>query len=155
MSTQLSSEQKVDTPAIPITKQCYSHATRFVMTSSIKIQGGVGVAPMDVDPIDDGPSCVKAPPVPVYGSSLASHQQQLLVLQTQQQSVTEEEARQFIEMLRSEDVSSRVAAANRLDAVAMALGCDRTRDVSCSRVGRLLFSICHLTFMPCCCCLNH
>ena len=122
---------------------------------------------MDVDPIDDGPAvCVtKAAPlatlVPVYGSSLASHNQQLLLqqqpAQQQQQSsvVTEEEARQFIEMLRSEDVSSRVSAANRLDVVAMALGSDRTRDVRKSHISfpavgvlNAPFSILILTFMP-------
>lgn len=42
----------------------------------------------------------------------------------------EEEARQAIDMLRGEDVSGRVAAANRLEAVAAALGEERTRDVS-------------------------
>ena len=41
----------------------------------------------------------------------------------------EEEARQAIDMLRGEDVSGRVAAANRLEAVAAALGEERTRDV--------------------------
>jgi hypothetical protein len=40
----------------------------------------------------------------------------------------EEEARQAIDMLRGEDVSARVAAANRLEAVAAALGEERTRD---------------------------
>jgi hypothetical protein len=42
----------------------------------------------------------------------------------------EDEARQAIDMLRGEDVSARVAAANRLEAVAAALGHERTRDVS-------------------------
>lgn len=42
----------------------------------------------------------------------------------------EEEARQAIDMLRGDDVSGRVAAANRLEAVAAALGEERTRDVS-------------------------
>ena len=41
----------------------------------------------------------------------------------------EEEARQAIDMLRGDDVSGRVAAANRLEAVAAALGEERTRDV--------------------------
>jgi hypothetical protein len=40
----------------------------------------------------------------------------------------EEEARQAIDKLRGEDVSARVAAANRLEAVAAALGEERTRD---------------------------
>jgi hypothetical protein len=46
------------------------------------------------------------------------------------QASEEEEARQAIDMLRGEDVSGRVAAANRLEAVAAALGEERTRDVS-------------------------
>lgn len=41
----------------------------------------------------------------------------------------EEEARQAIEMLHGDDVSERVAAASRLDAVAAALGPVRTREV--------------------------
>jgi serine/threonine-protein phosphatase 2A regulatory subunit A len=40
----------------------------------------------------------------------------------------EEEARQAIDMLRGDDVSGRVAAANRLESVAAALGEERTRD---------------------------
>lgn len=44
----------------------------------------------------------------------------------------DDEARQAIDMLRGEDVSARVAAANRLEAVAAALGHERTRDVSFS-----------------------
>jgi serine/threonine-protein phosphatase 2A regulatory subunit A len=40
----------------------------------------------------------------------------------------DEEARQAIDMLRGDDVSARVAAANRLEAVAAALGEERTRD---------------------------
>ena len=43
--------------------------------------------------------------------------------------LSEEEARLCIEMLRSEDLANRVAAANRLDAVATSLGQERTRDV--------------------------
>ena len=88
--------------------------------------GGSGTAPMDVDPIDDGPADKgsRAPPVPVYGRSIVPAHMLL-----QQQPVTEEDARQCIEMLRSDDISSRVAAAYRLDAVALALGIDRTHDV--------------------------
>ena len=41
----------------------------------------------------------------------------------------EEEARLAIEMLRGEDLSARVTAANQLDSVAAALGEERTRDV--------------------------
>jgi len=48
----------------------------------------------------------------------------------------EEEARQAIDMLRGEDVSGRVAAANRLEAVAAALGEERTREVSLVCNGR-------------------
>jgi hypothetical protein len=42
----------------------------------------------------------------------------------------EEEARQTIEMLRGDDVSARVSAANKLENVATALGVERTRKVS-------------------------
>ena len=42
----------------------------------------------------------------------------------------EEEARQAIDLLRGDDVAGRVEAANKLEAVAAALGVERTRDVS-------------------------
>ncbi len=42
----------------------------------------------------------------------------------------EEEARQAIEKLRGEDLSARIEAASKLDAVAKTLGEERTRDVS-------------------------
>ena len=41
----------------------------------------------------------------------------------------EEDAKRVIEMLRSEDVSDRVAAASRLESVAAALGHRRSREV--------------------------
>ena len=41
----------------------------------------------------------------------------------------EEDAKTTIEMLRGDDITERVAAANRLDAVAMALGHRRAREV--------------------------
>jgi hypothetical protein len=41
----------------------------------------------------------------------------------------EEEARQAIEMLRGDDVSERIAAANKIDSVAKTLGDERTREV--------------------------
>ena len=79
---------------------------------------------VDVDPVDDGPPIKGSPPVPVYGSGL-----QPPAVMVPQQPVTEEEALQGIEMLRSDDLSNRIAAANRLDVVAIAIGSDRTRDV--------------------------
>uniref|UniRef100_A0A7S4QJU1 Uncharacterized protein n=1 Tax=Ditylum brightwellii TaxID=49249 RepID=A0A7S4QJU1_9STRA len=42
----------------------------------------------------------------------------------------EEDARQMIDMLRGDDVSGRIAAANKLESVAAALGEERTREVS-------------------------
>jgi len=71
--------------------------------------------PMDVDPIDDGPKNMAAAP-----SSPLKHQE-LVILK-------EEEARQAIDMLRGDDVAGRVAAANKLEAVATALGQERTRE---------------------------
>lgn len=86
---------------------------------------------MDIDPIDDGPREVsKAPPLAAIPSSTAltpggSTAAPMHVSE-------EEEARQAIDMLRGDDVSGRVAAANRLEAVASALGKERTREVSAS-----------------------
>jgi len=42
----------------------------------------------------------------------------------------EEQARQAIDNLKGEDLSERVAAANRLDGIAKTLGEQRTREVS-------------------------
>jgi serine/threonine-protein phosphatase 2A regulatory subunit A len=59
----------------------------------------------------------------------------------------EEEARQAIDMLRGDDVSGRVAAANRLEAVAAALGEERTRDVRSVIIILLNFISCVCLFM--------
>lgn len=75
-------------------------------------------APMDVDPIDDGPTGpLKAHPMTMSQTSAAPAH-----------ITEEEEARQAIDMLRGDDVSGRVAAANRLEAVASVLGEERTRE---------------------------
>jgi hypothetical protein len=75
--------------------------------------------PMEIDPIDGGPKMGTPPPPP---PEVAAAQKEFVVSQ-------EEDARQAIDMLRGDDVSDRVAAANRLEAVAAALGQERTRDV--------------------------
>ena len=83
---------------------------------------------MDIDPIDDGPRDVsKAPPLAASSSStpLASSDSAVTPMHVSE----EEEARQAIDMLRGDDISGRVAAANRLEAVASALGVERTREV--------------------------
>jgi hypothetical protein len=79
---------------------------------------------MDIDPIDDGPiqkddlkqpgNKSQFPPLTPPLKSLAPITQ-------------EDEARQVIEMLRGDDVSERVSAARRLEAVAAVLGEKRTR----------------------------
>jgi hypothetical protein len=101
-------------------------------------------AAMVIDPIDDGPAvdamsrnaAAAAAKVsysnvpPTYSTAGTLPQQQpppppppsILM-------ITDEEARQYIDWLRSDDVAGRVAAANRIDAVAMALGKERTRTV--------------------------
>lgn len=53
----------------------------------------------------------------------------------------EDEARQAIEMLRGDDVSGRIAAANRLDTVASALGEERTREV-CLQFSFVVHQLC-------------
>lgn len=81
--------------------------------------------PMEIDPIDGGPKSMGAPPPPE-----AMEMSPPPVAATSIVAISEEdEARQAIDMLRGDDVSSRVAAANRLEAVAAALGEERTRDV--------------------------
>ena len=85
------------------------------------------IQPMDIDPIDDGPKPARNPlPMTATTTGQSFHGPQ------EGQLSEEEEARQAIDMLRGEDVSSRVAAASRLEAVAKILGEERTRDVSLS-----------------------
>lgn len=72
---------------------------------------------MDVDPVDGGP---KPTPSPTNGKS------HLIPYSISK----EEEARQAIEMLRHDDASNRVEAANRLKSIAEVLGPERTRNVS-------------------------
>lgn len=72
----------------------------------------------------------------------------------------EEEASRVIEMLRGEDLSARITAANQLDSVAAALGEERTRDVrkdynliTCAILYSVDFSrICHTILSRLVCC---
>jgi hypothetical protein len=91
---------------------------------------GNSSTPMDVDPIDGGPrpvTGIKPSAVPTRPSPPTA-----LALMVPPGTSTEEEARQAIEMLRSDDLSARVLAAHRLDSVAAVLGEERTREVHSS-----------------------
>jgi hypothetical protein len=80
---------------------------------------------MDIDPLDDGPVLTrlsttdKTTALPMMPDPRSTT------------NLTDEEARQCIDWLRSDDVAARVAAAHRLDAVAMVLGTERTQSVRC------------------------
>ena len=76
-------------------------------------------APMDVDPVDDGPRHMTAP-LPLTPTPATAPVDNMS---------KEEEARYSIEMLRGDDVSARVAAASRLESIASVLGEERTRQV--------------------------
>lgn len=75
--------------------------------------------PMDIDPIDGGPKEIIKSSHFVPSSSTDFPPMQIS---------KEEEARQAIDMFRGDDVSARVAAANRLASVASVLGEQRTRE---------------------------
>ena len=94
---------------------------------------------MDIDPIDGGPKAIikpsPPPPPPGSGSSNPNNNQNNNNVVPMQIS-EEEEARQAIEMFRGDDISARVAAANRLEAVASVLGEQRTREVCDSMLFR-------------------
>jgi len=77
--------------------------------------------PMDIDPIDGGPREIIKPSHPPSPSGNINYKKMEIA--------EEEEARQAIDMFRGDDVSARVAAANRLEAVASVLGEQRTREV--------------------------
>ena len=88
---------------------------------------------MDIDPIDGGPKDITqpSPPPPPPPPSNSNNKQNnnnnnhVVPMQISE----EEEARQAIDMFRGDDMSARVAAANRLEAVASVLGEQRTREV--------------------------
>jgi hypothetical protein len=80
---------------------------------------------MEVDPVDDGPKTA-------LSISTTTPRPALLALAAAPPITKEEQARQAIDMLRSEDLPNRVSAAHRLDAVAAVLGPARTREVSLS-----------------------
>jgi hypothetical protein len=86
--------------------------------------------PMDIDPIDGGPNVIinknASPPPPPPGPNNNNPNKHAVV---PMQISEEEEARQAIDMFRGDDMSARVAAANRLEAVASVLGEQRTREV--------------------------
>jgi hypothetical protein len=79
---------------------------------------------MDIDPIDDGPIEKDDLKQPAKGSPFPSPTPPPKPVAPITQ---EDEARQVIEMLRGDDVSERVSAARRLEAVAAVLGEKRTR----------------------------
>jgi hypothetical protein len=100
---------------------------------------------MDVDPVDGGPlptttgavpdPMAPEPPQPltvVSTATTAAASQSQSSGQSSSATATssqEEQARQAIDMLHGDDVGNRVAAAHRLEAVAAALGPERTREV--------------------------
>jgi serine/threonine-protein phosphatase 2A regulatory subunit A len=90
--------------------------------------------PMDIDPVDDGPVPLPSPvaaPVPTRSATSPTSVPPAIT--------KEEEARQAIEMMRSEDLSARVLAAHRLDEIAAVLGPERTREVRKRRAAKSEF----------------
>ena len=85
--------------------------------------------PMDIDPIDGGPKDIgKGPPPPPPKA-------------VPMQISEEEEARQAIDMFRGDDMSARVKAANRLEAIASVLGEQRTREVCSNDIVMLSYAL--------------
>ena len=91
-------------------------------TTTTKEQRLIMGEPMEIDPVDDGPTKMSVPPPPPPPSVASANVQPIVVTE-------EDEARQAIEILRGDDVAARVSAANKLEAVAAALGEQRTREV--------------------------
>jgi hypothetical protein len=90
---------------------------------------------MDIDPLDDGPALTSL--------STTADKAMMPDLRSLNQAMTDEEARQCIDWLRSDDVAARVAAAHRLDAVAMVLGTERTQSVRKNDSVNLFSVFCH------------
>lgn len=86
---------------------------------------------MDIDPIDDGPRPALSGPVTATVQPMMMMTTATTATGNNNNNITqEEEARQAIDLLRGEDLSGRVSAAHRLDAIAKVLGPERTREVS-------------------------
>lgn len=79
--------------------------------------------PMDIDPIDDGPL-----PTPRNNPSSLVMSAPRDALNISSTVISGDDTKQMVDMLRSDDLSSRVAAANKLDSIALALGQQRTRE---------------------------
>jgi hypothetical protein len=88
---------------------------------------------MDIDPIDGGPRPSVAPPIPAL-TARDNRNTVHVSLNSPLALSPVEEAKLTIDQLQSEDVSNRVAAAHRLDRIALTLGPERTREVSESQV---------------------
>ena len=80
--------------------------------------------PMDIDPIDDGPL-----PTPRNNPSSLVMSAPRDPLNIASAVISGDDTKQMVDMLRSDDLSNRVAAAHKLDSIARALGQQRTREV--------------------------
>lgn len=76
---------------------------------------------MEIDPLDDGPRPDNVSTVRSLGPTT--------ILAVPTRITREDEARQAIELLRSDELSARVSAAHRLPDIAAILGPERTREV--------------------------
>jgi hypothetical protein len=83
--------------------------------------------PMEVDPIDGGP--VQKTHNNSSTTLNLSLREQLVSAASSNGSSGIDDPKKAVEMLRSDDVSNRVAAAHKLDTIAKALGHQRTREV--------------------------
>lgn len=85
--------------------------------------------PMDVDPVDDGPA-QKAQGNPSIMTNSSLPREQLTPSLSNHNTLSgDDDPKLAVEMLRSDDLSNRVAAAHKLDTIAKALGHQRTREV--------------------------
>ena len=98
---------------------------------------------MDIDPIDDGPALSSS--AVVHDTNASSSASRMMMMMTTSPPDMDDddgrcsrsttlllstaETKQYLDLLRSDDVTSRITAAHVVDRIAVTLGTERTRTV--------------------------
>ena len=99
---------------------------------------------MDIDPIDDGPALSSSAVVHDTNASSSASRMMMMMMTTSPPDMDDDDGRcsrsttlllstaetkQYLDLLRSDDVTSRITAAHVVDRIAVTLGTERTRTV--------------------------
>ena len=99
---------------------------------------------MDIDPIDDGPALSSSAVVQDTNASSSASRMMMMTTSPPDHDMDDDgrcsrttttlllstaETKQYLDLLRSDDVTSRITAAHVVDRIAVTLGTERTRTV--------------------------